>query len=69
MADKKSNNSKFVAYSVLRCPFVKNDAHRCNQLCSPVAGFGLCGRRAEHEPPRQDSKPRVVFMISRDKAA
>ena len=69
MSDKKKHKQKVIGYAVLRCPFVRIDSHLCNELCSPVAGFGLCGRRASHEPKRSDKNPRVVFVVKRDKAA
>ena len=69
MVEKKKSKQVLIAYTVLRCPFVRNDAHRCSELCSPVGGFGLCGRRANHESRLSGRSPRVIFVISRDKVA
>jgi hypothetical protein len=69
MTDQDQSKQEVIAYAVLRCPFVRVDSHRCNELCTPVAGFGLCGRRASHQPKHSGKPPRVVFVLPRDKAA
>jgi hypothetical protein len=69
MNDDKKNQSITLTYAVLRCPFVRNDSHQCNELCTPVGGFGVCGRKTDHQPRVDDRQPRIVFIISRGKAA
>jgi len=64
MEKNKSCNTEELPYTVLRCPLVRNNTHQCRALCTPIFGYGLCGRRAAHGPkPLPGQEQQVVLYV------
>ncbi len=44
----RSARTRLRPYTVLRCPLNGHQVSWCRGLCTPVAGYGHCGRLAPH---------------------